>query len=295
MAGHRAAKRHSARRTQRARHARFLPSFTTLIGAAALVVAGAGAVTIGSGSVTTAVASGPIDRLAGQASSLSGTGDITSSNPERAATLKASRSSSRGAAATPEQLQAMAASKAASHDAALKQLDAQADSYADYVAKNAWLLPLPKGQYRITGLFGQCTTLWSHCHSGLDMAMPSGTPIRAIAAGTILYAQYDGKCGNRTVERLNDGTELWYCHQSKFGVKPGDVVKAGDLIGYVGSTGHTTGPHLHVEVHPGGGDAVDPLKAMVAHGLDPWATAANADAQGKKSSDPTDATDSTDN
>ena len=78
-----------------------------------------------------------------------------------------------------------------------------------------------------------------------------------------------GAYGNRTVMTLEDGTELWYCHQSAFGVEPGDQVVGGQPIGLVGATGNTTGPHLHLEVRPGGGDAVDPFQALVVHGVRP--------------------------
>jgi len=71
------------------------------------------------------------------------------------------------------------------------------------------------------------------------------------------------------VMTLEDGTELWYCHQSAFSVQPGDQVVGGQPIGLVGATGNTTGPHLHLEVRPGGGDAVDPYQALVVHGVQP--------------------------
>ena len=61
---------------------------------------------------------------------------------------------------------------------------------------------------------------------------------------------------------LEDGTELWYCHQTAFAVKPGDRSSGGQTDRLVGSTGNTTGPHLHLEVRPGGGDAVDPYAAL---------------------------------
>jgi murein DD-endopeptidase MepM/ murein hydrolase activator NlpD len=91
----------------------------------------------------------------------------------------------------------------------------------------------------------------------------------AVAAGTITETAYSGDYGNRTIEQLPDGTVLWYCHQNEFGTAVGDKVKAGQVIGYVGSTGNVTGPHLHLEVHPNGGDAVDPFPVLVAHGLNP--------------------------
>ena len=89
------------------------------------------------------------------------------------------------------------------------------------------------------------------------------------AGGTITDVGYSGAYGNRTIETLPDGTELWYCHQNTFGTSVGATVKPGQVIGYVGSTGNVTGPHLHLEVHPGGGDPVDPYTALQVHGLNP--------------------------
>jgi murein DD-endopeptidase MepM/ murein hydrolase activator NlpD len=80
---------------------------------------------------------------------------------------------------------------------------------------------------------------------------------------------YDGSYGNKTVVTLEDGTELWYCHQTSFLVDVGDVVRGGEAIGTVGSTGNSTGPHLHLEVRPGGGDPVDPFTALLEHGITP--------------------------
>ena len=89
----------------------------------------------------------------------------------------------------------------------------------------------------------------------------------AIANGMVTEAGYDGAYGNKTVVTLEDGTEIWYCHQTTQLVSVGDVVRGGEVIGTVGSTGHVTGSHLHVEVRPGGGDPVDPYAAMQQHGL----------------------------
>jgi murein DD-endopeptidase MepM/ murein hydrolase activator NlpD len=128
---------------------------------------------------------------------------------------------------------------------------------------------LPVLRYHLTGRFGQVSGLWSHTHTGLDFAAPQGTSIRSVAAGVVISTGYDGAYGNKTVVRLPDGTELWYCHQNEFAVHPGQRVAVGDRVGYVGSTGNTTGPHLHLEVHPHGGDPVDPDTWLVAHHLHP--------------------------
>ncbi|KAB2809710.1 peptidoglycan DD-metalloendopeptidase family protein [Pimelobacter simplex] len=136
------------------------------------------------------------------------------------------------------------------------------------MALNRWVLPVDPSVYRLTARYGEYG-LWSSYHTGLDFAAPTGTPIRAVTNGVVTSASFDGAYGNKTVITLDDGTELWFCHQSAFAVSTGDKVRAGELIGYVGGTGHVTGPHLHLEVRPGGGDPVDPDAALRQHGVTP--------------------------
>ncbi|MCR1784354.1 peptidoglycan DD-metalloendopeptidase family protein [Nocardioides carbamazepini] len=155
---------------------------------------------------------------------------------------------------------------AAERTSALSSLAADAEKEAAEITLNRWMLPLVG--YRLTATFGEYG-LWSSYHTGLDFAAPSGTPIRAVTNGTITSAGYDGAYGNKTVLTLEDGTELWFCHQTSFNVSAGDTVRTGDLIGWVGSTGNVTGPHLHLEVRPGGGDPVDPDAALRQHGITP--------------------------
>ncbi len=208
----------------------------------------------------------------GHASAFSGTSDVASASVladrrEQAVSRDSQRDALRDAA--DEKLQAVAEKQAKERNAALAQLAASAEKQAGLIARNSWQLPVTRGAYHLTSRFGECSGLWSHCHTGLDFAAPSGTPIHAIAGGTISETASAGAYGNRTIETLADGTELWYCHQTSFSVRPGQKVRAGQLIGSVGATGNTTGPHVHVEVRPGAGDPVDPDAAMRAHGLKP--------------------------
>jgi murein DD-endopeptidase MepM/ murein hydrolase activator NlpD len=163
-------------------------------------------------------------------------------------------------------LAAEAEKQAQQRDAKLGQLAKAAEKEAGEINENAWVLPLL--DYRLTARFGEYG-LWASSHTGLDFAAPSGTPIRAVAGGTVTFAGYDGSYGNKTVVTLEDGTELWYAHQTSFGVSAGDTVRSGEVIGYVGSTGNSTGSHLHLEVRPGAGDPVDPYAALIANGVNP--------------------------
>ncbi|RLV01651.1 peptidase [Streptomyces griseocarneus] len=127
---------------------------------------------------------------------------------------------------------------------------------------------LPVGSYTLTAGFGQAGNMWSANHTGTDFAAPTGTPVRAVGSGTITHAGWAGAYGYRIVLKLDDGTEVWFCHLSSMVVTSGRV-SAGDVIGRVGATGNVTGPHLHLEVRPGGGAPVDPLPWLRDRGLTP--------------------------
>jgi murein DD-endopeptidase MepM/ murein hydrolase activator NlpD len=99
---------------------------------------------------------------------------------------------------------------------------------------------------------------WGRMHEGIDIGAPTGTPIWAAAGGTVVYAGWEGGYGNLTVIDHGNGLATAYGHQSKIVVSNGQTVARGQVIGYVGSTGHSTGPHLHFEVRVNG-TPVDPL------------------------------------
>lgn len=127
---------------------------------------------------------------------------------------------------------------------------------------------LPLQGYRLTATFGNAGGLWSSGHTGLDFAAPEGTPLVAIGAGVVTEVGYDGAYGNKTAITLTDGTEVWYCHQSSQTVSVGQRVAAGEVIGAVGSTGNSTGPHLHLEVRVAG-EPTDPAVALAERGITP--------------------------
>jgi murein DD-endopeptidase MepM/ murein hydrolase activator NlpD len=165
-------------------------------------------------------------------------------------------------------LEKQAKEQVAQRAVALQNLQKKTQERADELKKNQWVLPVTG--YRLSAGFGAASSLWaSGFHTGLDMSGPSGSTIVSVAAGTVKSTGYEGSYGNRTVITLLDGTDIWYCHQSRFAISPGDKVDPGQVIGYTGSTGNTTGPHLHIEVHPGGGDAVDPVPVLRQHGVNP--------------------------
>ncbi|MEV1287599.1 M23 family metallopeptidase [Micromonospora sp. NPDC049679] len=131
--------------------------------------------------------------------------------------------------------------------------------------KPAWVSPMPGAQ--TTSCFGM---RWGALHAGVDLALAEDTPIQAAGAGTVLNAGwlYTGY-GNSVLIDHGDGVLTHYAHMNKTAVTKGQTVGAGDLIGYEGATGDSTGPHLHFEVHLGAlWKQVDPQPWMKARGVE---------------------------
>jgi murein DD-endopeptidase MepM/ murein hydrolase activator NlpD len=89
-------------------------------------------------------------------------------------------------------------------------------------------------------------------HAGIDIAAPTGTPIHAAKAGRVIFAGTMNGYGNAIIVDHGGGFSTLYAHQSRLGSSKGQSVGQGQVIGYVGSTGHSTGPHLHFETRFGG-------------------------------------------
>jgi murein DD-endopeptidase MepM/ murein hydrolase activator NlpD len=102
-------------------------------------------------------------------------------------------------------------------------------------------------------------------HRAIDYAAQSGTPIRSVGDGSVIFAAYDGPYGYTVRVRHNSTYTTSYSHMSKFAVKRGNKVKQGDVIGYVGSTGFSTGPHLHYEMVKNG-VKINPLREVLPPG-----------------------------
>ncbi len=110
--------------------------------------------------------------------------------------------------------------------------------------------PVPGYKYRSQGIHGK---------NAVDLAAAKGTPILAAAAGTVTFARLgnNGGYGNLVIIKHANGTETLYAHQSKIATHAGEHVDQGEIIGYIGSTGHSTGPHLHYEVHGARNNGID--------------------------------------
>lgn len=128
---------------------------------------------------------------------------------------------------------------------------------------------LPLASYDVSAGFGLTGPLWEAQHGGQDFGASVGDPLVAVSDGTVTEVADAGPYGLRTILTLADGTEVWYCHQTSISVTAGDTVKMTEEIGTVGSTGNSTGPHLHLEVRPAGGSPIDPMDWLRAAGLNP--------------------------
>ena len=122
----------------------------------------------------------------------------------------------------------------------------------------------------LTGTFGGRSDPFTHqpgFHQGIDISTEKGNPVIATADGTVRSASFTGDYGNLVVLSHDFGLSTRYGHLSRFAVKPGASVKRGDIIGYVGSTGRSTGSHLHYEILANG-RLLNPLQLLtqpVAH------------------------------
>lgn len=120
---------------------------------------------------------------------------------------------------------------------------------------------MPLARARLTSSFGFRTHPLhggSRMHSGVDLAAPQGTPVQATADGVVTSAGWRGGYGILISLGHGSGVQTRYAHLSAIAVQPGTRVRAGQVIGYVGSTGNSTGPHLHYEVRVNG-RAINPL------------------------------------
>jgi murein DD-endopeptidase MepM/ murein hydrolase activator NlpD len=141
--------------------------------------------------------------------------------------------------------------------------------------------PAAEGTYRVTSPYGPRTVPFPSVHEGTDFAGALGTPLYAVADGTIVYAGggRDGRSGQIVILRaeVNGATyDFWYGHMFTDGVlvSEGQEVKVGQQIAEIGNNGNSTGPHLHFEVHDAGNKTTDPAAFLQANGAQPVGAAA---------------------
>lgn len=134
-----------------------------------------------------------------------------------------------------------------------------ADGDSRSVAASARFSELPTTNYRLSARFGQRGRLWSSGrHTGLDFAASRGTRVAAVADGKVVYSGWAGAYGKAVIVKHASGKRSLYAHLARITARKGKAVRAGQKIGKVGSTGNTTGPHLHFEVRTKNGKKLDP-------------------------------------
>lgn len=140
------------------------------------------------------------------------------------------------------------------------------------ITKGGGAMPLRPGTYSLSAYFGK-TGIWARYHTGQDFAARVGTPVYAASSGIVAQSRAGGWAGTHVVLNHGNGGSTLYAHLSGKVVSPGQPVRAGQLIGYVGNTGNSYGAHLHFEYYPAGtlpGDvysAADPMAWLRSLGV----------------------------
>jgi murein DD-endopeptidase MepM/ murein hydrolase activator NlpD len=166
----------------------------------------------------------------------------------------------KASAKSPALERAVEAAQSVKQEASIPALKINAQREAEQMPME-WQTPV---NGRITSNFGMRThpiTGENRHHHGIDIAAPRGTPIEAAATGTVVFAGKRGGYGNTVVIEQTDGRQTLYAHADQLLVNVGETVQAGQTIATVGSTGRSTGPHLHFEVRENG-QPVDPAATL---------------------------------
>jgi len=111
---------------------------------------------------------------------------------------------------------------------------------------------VPTVKPKVTAKYGIRGKMWNQTHQGVDLGARTGTPVYASQSGEVHLVTTEPKWGNRIILKHENGYQTLYGHLNSFDVKRGDIVTAGQVIGTVGSTGQSTGPHLHFEIRKDG-------------------------------------------
>lgn len=160
------------------------------------------------------------------------------------------------------------------YDGEFEEALAEAD---EAVPENRALAPdKPRGKFtlpvrrrfKVSARYGVRGNWAAGHHTGIDLAVPTGTPVHAVGAGTVVLARWSGAYGKAVTVRLRDGHYAVYGHLSRISVRQGSRVGTGDRLGSSGATGRATGPHLHLEIRAkrGYGSDINPVRYLAKRG-----------------------------
>ncbi|MGA4839142.1 M23 family metallopeptidase [Streptomyces sp. G45] len=185
---------------------------------------------------------------------------------EEAARQKAAEQKRRAEAAAKAKAEAKAKKEREAREA--REAKERAARDAERKRLNAYVAPV-SGSY-VSTAYKAGGGMWSSgSHTGIDFHAASGTSVKAVGAGTVVEAGWGGAYGNNVVIKMNDGTYTQYGHLSSLSVTVGQTVTPGQQIGLSGSTGNSSGPHLHFEARTGAdyGSDIDPIAYLRSHGV----------------------------
>ncbi|AZM54535.1 peptidase [Streptomyces sp. WAC 01529] len=130
-----------------------------------------------------------------------------------------------------------------------------------------YTLPLRR-RFRVSARYGIRGDWLAGHHTGIDLAVPRGTPVYAVGAGVVVLARWSGAYGNAVTVRMRDGHYAVFAHLSRVQVQQGTRLRTGARIGSSGATGRATGPHLHLEIRArrGYGSDIDPVRYLARRG-----------------------------
>ncbi|MFF0450665.1 M23 family metallopeptidase [Streptomyces sp. NPDC004609] len=233
------------------------PRSSVLRTRAAVVVAGLGATAVlGTGAA-----------FAAETGTSAAATSTVAMSPAAAVAAQATAQSQAAAATKAAEAQAAATAKAAT----AKQAAAK-KAAAKKAAAPSWTKPV--SSYVLSATYGKAGNMWTSNHSGQDFAVPTGTPVKSVGAGTVVKAGPNGAgdgpaYGNAVVVKHNNGKYSQYAHLSSVNVVPGQIVKAGQQIALSGNTGNSSGPHLHFEIRttPNYGSSVNPVSFLRSVGV----------------------------
>jgi murein DD-endopeptidase MepM/ murein hydrolase activator NlpD len=234
-----------------------------MIGGAALLIAAAGAATAGQAISPAGDASAATSRSAGGY-----VANLSSASLEGRDATQSSRAGARPTLSQGIDIQAKAERAARIRNNRLHDMAASAEQYAKELSSDTWVYPTTG--FHISVWFGEAGPYWeTGYHTGIDFATAYGTPVVAVANGTVAQTGWDGPYGNQIRLTLENGDQVWYNHLSSIEVNVGDTILKSQEIGRVGETGNAYGYHLHFEYRLASDldTPVDPAPYFAAHSL----------------------------